>query len=148
MPIMKRCSRCRVEMPLRRFYRNRSSKDGLQSYCRPCIKIQAREWRAKNPLITAYCNMMNRCYYQRATSYRYYGARGIGVCSEWRHNYKAFAAWAVTAGYAPGLQLDRIDPDGDYCPQNCRFITQQENLRRRRRPVFTKAHAAALTCAN
>jgi hypothetical protein len=145
---VKQCPRCKLTKRLSRFHRNRAAKDGLQSECKACSKLRCREWRAKNPLILAYCNMMNRCYYPRADSYRYYGARGIWVCDEWRNSFKAFQNWALAAGYAPGLQLDRIDSDSGYCPQNCRFITQQENLRRRRRHVFTKAHAAALTCAN
>lgn len=57
--------------------------------------------------------------------------RGIKVCEEW-HEASNFILWALNNGYERGLQLDRIDNDGDYCPENCRFVTPKENSRNRR----------------
>lgn len=72
--------------------------------------------------------MKARCLNPHATSYPNYGARGIGICDEWL-DYETFNEWAVTHGYADGLELDRIDNDGPYCPSNCRWVTRSANQR-------------------
>ena len=69
---------------------------------------------------------MHRCENPKREKYKIYGGRGISVCEEWR-NPVAFMDWAYSNGYAPGLQLDRIDNDGNYCPENCRFVTPSQN---------------------
>lgn len=71
--------------------------------------------------------MKQRCYNPGNKSYRYYGARGIGICEEWRHSTIAFQEWCLDNGWRPGLTIDRIDSNKDYCPSNCRWITVQEN---------------------
>lgn len=72
-----------------------------------------------------------RCEYPSATNYKYYGGRGIKVCDEWRKNPAAFVEWAQANGYVSGLEIDRIDNDGDYEPGNCRFIPHVTNSRKR-----------------
>lgn len=68
---------------------------------------------------------------------RYYG-RGIRVCDEWQ-SFENFYQWAISNGYADHLQIDRIDNDGNYCPENCRWATCSQNLCNRpvRREVNT-----------
>lgn len=86
-------------------------------------------------IYSVWTGMKNRCYNTKEPKYKNYGARGIKVCAEWLHDCKAFADWAYKTGYdenAPKMQctLDRIDVDGDYCPENCRWAdqkTQQNN---------------------
>lgn len=75
--------------------------------------------------------MVSRCH-GKADSFRFYGARGISVCDEWRGSPKAFCDWADANGYAKGMQIDRIDADGDYSPQNCRWVTAKQNSNNRR----------------
>jgi hypothetical protein len=70
-----------------------------------------------------------RCNNPKSGRYHRYGARGIKVCKEWMENPRSFYDWANSHGYKAGLQIDRIDNDGDYCPSNCRFVTQTENVR-------------------
>lgn len=75
--------------------------------------------------------MKQRCYYQSAINYNDYGGRGIAVCGEWQ-NYEPFRDWALPNGYAEDLTIDRINYDGNYCPENCRWLTiaeQQKNKR-------------------
>ena len=55
----------------------------------------------------------------------------IQVCDEWRDNYEAFEIWALSHGYKEGLSLDRIDNHGNYCPENCRWVTQEEQCNNR-----------------
>ena len=81
----------------------------------------------------AYKNMIDRCYNQNNASYKHYGGRGISVCKEWRSSRDAFVKWATSSGHAINLSLDRIDTDGDYSPNNCRWATIKEQLLNQRR---------------
>ncbi len=84
------------------------------------------------PLYAVWQSMKSRCYRKSANMFPSYGGRGIGICDEWRDNVIAFISWAEANGYAQGLQIDRIDTNGDYSPENCRFVPSKENNRNRR----------------
>ena len=81
--------------------------------------------------------MKSRCYTHSNTSYERYGGRGIRVCDEWRNSYTDFRDWAMQNGYDPHAKrgactLDRIDVNGNYEPNNCRWVSnsvQQMNKR-------------------
>ena len=77
-------------------------------------------------LYTAWCNMKGRCYRKSMKRYERYGGRGITVCEEWKDSFETFKNWALSNGYSDNLTLDRIDNDGNYCPDNCRWITNKE----------------------
>ena len=87
--------------------------------------------------------MISRCEKESNKDYRHYGGRGISVCEEW-HDYVNFHNWAMANGYDPNAPiwectLDRIDNDGDYCPENCRWVdaeTQHNNQRNNHYVVF------------
>lgn len=81
------------------------------------------------PLYNIWRSMYRRCYNKKHGSYKYYGARGIKMCDRW-HNYDNFSS---DMGERPtGMQLDRINSDGNYEPSNCRWATTGENIANRR----------------
>lgn len=89
--------------------------------------------------------MLHRCHKPSPSQYKdgtvYYYLKGISVCDEWRSDFEAFYSWALANGYKPGLTIDRIDPDGDYSPQNCRWLTKKENGLRARKSTVTDEYS-------
>lgn len=83
-------------------------------------------------LFHSWVHMKQRCTNPNNRAFKYYGARGISVCDEWKNSFQAFHDWAMSHGYADNLTLDRIDVNGNYCPENCRWITIQEQQRNKR----------------
>lgn len=88
-----------------------------------------RHGLSKHPLYKTWHNMRSRCKNPNATKYYIYGGKGIKVCSEWDNNFKSFYDWSIRSGYKKGLSIDRINSNGDYEPNNCRWttITKQNN---------------------
>lgn len=91
-------------------------------------------------IYTEYQTMKARCYYPKHSYFHLYGGRGITVCDEWLNDFQTFYNWAMSHGYADNLTIDRINTDGNYTPENCRWVTnkQQQNNRRNNRLITYK----------
>lgn len=76
-------------------------------------------------LHSIWCAMRRRCRDQHQEDYKYYGGKGVVVCDEWENSFPAFKEWAMNNGYEDGLTIDRIDVNGNYCPDNCRWTTMK-----------------------
>lgn len=83
---------------------------------------------SKTTIYRRWTSMKARCYNEKLICYDNYGGRGIAVCDEWKNDFVAFYNWAVNNGFKPELEIDRIDNDGNYEPNNCQWITKKENL--------------------
>lgn len=97
---------------------------------------------SKHPLYQTWSTMKSRCYNENATKFKLYGARGIKVCDRWRESFENFLS---DMGERPeGKTLDRVDCNGDYSPENCKWSSHSEqNLNRRHVTVqdsLTKSH--------
>lgn len=99
---------------------------------------------SKTPLYKGWNAMHMRCKGKRDFEYRAYTARGIKVCAEWK-NFLPFMGWALANGYSPGLTLDRINNNGNYEPENCRWVTMAEQMGNTRRSLVNRFDVRTIT---
>ena len=108
---------------------------GEKNRIRACTKHgKARIVNGKRTckLYSVWDGMKQRCSNSNHSAYKWYGARGIKVCEQWKNNFESFYEWAMSNGYKEGLQIDRIDSNKDYCTENCRWVTPEEQAYNKR----------------
>lgn len=94
----------------------------------------------KTRLYKCWDSMKDRCRHNQR-----YINKGIGICDEWAEDFETFMNWAFANGYTDELTLDRIDNSGDYCPENCRWVTKAEQSRNRDTSHFVTINGVTKT---
>lgn len=128
-------------------------KSGHTQSC-GCIKNELLAARSRKHAMSGerayriWAGMKSRCRNKNHKNYAQYGERGIAVCDEWK-SFEGFYRWALSSGYTDELTIDRIDVNGDYCPENCRWATvkEQQNNRRDNLPLV-KANGKEMTISD
>lgn len=96
------------------------------------IEKNTKHNKSNTRLHLIWCNMKARCYNKNDKYYQDYGGRGIAVCDEWKDDFMSFYNWSTANGYADNLTIDRIDVNGNYEPNNCRWATIKQQNRNKR----------------
>jgi hypothetical protein len=92
-------------------------------------KVRKTHGMSGTRIYRTWAGMKDRCHNPNSYTRKYHGDLGIQVCQEWLDSFEAFYEWAMANGYRDDLFIDRINGDGFYCPENCRWVTQPENAR-------------------
>lgn len=138
---------CGVEKEIRRghlTHGNAKSCGCLQREVRGQSRIS--HGMSGSSLYNVWLSMKGRCTTPSYTRFENYGGRGIVFCDEWL-TFEPFRDWALANGYQKGLQIDRADNNGNYCPENCRFVTSTVNANNTRKNVWLTAFGETKTRA-
>lgn len=126
--------KCKCDCGAITYVTTRNLISGVTKSC-GCIKFNPNSPykidKVFKKLLVVWTGMKKRCGNPNYEHYDIYGGRGIVVCREWQ-SFKPFYKWALSNGYSTGLQIDRINTNGNYEPSNCRWVTPKENSQNKR----------------
>lgn len=113
-----------------------SLKNGSTKSC-GCYELETKQGRnathglRKHDLYKTWLNIKSRCYNSNNSHYKYYGKKGIGMCDDWKNNFKSFYDWAINNGWKRGLSIERVDNNKQYEPKNCKWIDMSKQSQNR-----------------
>jgi len=136
---------CRCDCGVEKIVKAEQVLVGTSKQCRACgyiglnVKHGGSVRGRRTRLNSIWSGMLSRCSSPKHEYAYLYFARGIRVCDEWRSSFVAFRDWALTNGYADHLTLDRKDNNRGYSPDNCRWVTTQQQQRNQRNRTYLSA---------
>lgn len=110
-------------------------------------KVITKHGLSETKIYAVWRAMIHRCSNPKSTSFFWYGGRGIQVCKEWS-NLRSFIDWCLGAGYKKGLTIERKNNDGNYCPDNCVFVSRRDNLNNTSKTVFLSIKGKKIALQN
>ena len=143
---------CRCECGNEHIVRGADLRSGKSKNC-GCVnknnfkKMIYKHGREGTRLYRTWSSIKARCYNKNYHKYYRYGGRGITVCDEWKNDFMSFYKWAMANGYKDNLTIDRIDNDGNYEPNNCRWVTNKEQANNKSTNVFVEYKGLKKTVA-
>lgn len=123
IPSKGRCWLCKCVCGKYKIVSTACLRAGLVRSCGCLYRLPKKHGFAHTKLYKQYYGIWQRCYYKAHKDNRYYSAKGIEMCKEWKGNFLNFRAWAMASGWQHGLVVDRIDPNKNYSPENCQLMT-------------------------
>lgn len=136
---------CRCDCGNQAYVSAQSLRDGSTRSC-GCLSKVANSL-SHTRIYHIWQHMLQRCRNSKSDGYKYYGARKINVCDEWQNSFLEFYNWSIANGYTDTLSIDRIDVNGDYCPDNCRWTNMKTQQRNKRNNKYYEYNGMSLTIA-
>lgn len=129
---------CGIEFKTRSADVSRGSTKSCGCFRKKTIsKTMTTHGLSNTKIYQAFIDMMSRCYKDKNKNFVNYGGRGILICEEWKNDFLSFFNWSLENGYSEGLSIDRINNDGNYAPDNCRWTNRTIQRRNSRKIVST-----------